>query len=263
MNENLPGRRRQRILERVRATGAVKVAELAAEFGVSDMTVRRDLNSLVKDGELHKVHGGALLQEGASALEPGFARKSALQLPEKAAIARAAARLVEPGMSVSLSSGTTTYALARELRTIAQLTVVTNSPRIADLLQDAPVAGQTVLLTGGLRTVSDALVGPLATAALKTLHVDRCFMGVHGLTEDDGLTTPNMLEAEVNRLMLERSDSRVVLADSTKWGVHGLYTIAPLDDVDILISDAGLPADAADALRKHLTETRLEQVNAP
>ncbi|WP_347038573.1 DeoR family transcriptional regulator [Glutamicibacter halophytocola] len=84
MSENLPGRRRQLILERVRAAGAAKVADLAAEFGVSDMTVRRDLNQLVKDGELHKVHGGAELQPGSSADEPGFHSKSALQLPEKA-----------------------------------------------------------------------------------------------------------------------------------------------------------------------------------
>ncbi len=260
MNENLPGQRRQRILERVRATGAVKVAELAAELGVSDMTVRRDLNLLVKAGELHKVHGGALLQEGASAEEPGFARKSALQLGEKAAIAQAAARLVEPGMSVALSSGTTTYALARELRTIPELTVVTNSPRIADLLHDAPASGQTVLLTGGLRTVSDALVGPLATAALKTLYVDRSFLGIHGFSGTDGLTTPNMLEVEVNQLLLERSDSAVVLADSTKWNLRGLYSIAPLDAVDILISDAGLPSEAVSTLAEHIKDLRLEQV---
>ena len=157
MSEILPGRRRQLILERVRAAGAAKVADLAQEFGVSDMTVRRDLNRLVKAGELNKVHGGAELQSGSSSDEPGFQSKSQLQLPEKAAIATAAAKLVEPGMSVSLTSGTTTFALARALRQIPRITVVTNSPRIADLLQDAPVEGQTVLLTGGMRTVSDAL----------------------------------------------------------------------------------------------------------
>ena len=258
MSENLPGRRRQMILERVRAAGAAKVADLAVEFGVSDMTVRRDLNQLVKDGELHKVHGGAELQPGSSADEPGFHSKSALQLPEKAAIAAAAAKMVEPGMSVSLTSGTTTFALARALRQIPRITVVTNSPRIADLLQDAPAEGQTVLLTGGLRTVSDALVGPLATAAISSLHVDRCFMGVHGFSIDDGLSTPNMMEVEVNRLFLERSNSRVLLADHSKWGTKGLYRIAELDAIDTLITDDGLlPADV-EAIAEHIKDLRLE-----
>lgn len=262
MGESLPLQRRQRILERVRASGSVKVAQLAEELGVSDMTVRRDLGRLVKDGELHKVHGGAQLQPSASAEEPGFARKSTLQLAEKAAIAGAAAQLVEPGMSISLSSGTTTYALARILRSVPDITVVTNSPRIADLLQDAPATGQQVLLTGGMRTVSDALVGPLATSALRSLHVDRCFLGVHGLGEVDGLSTPNMLEAEVNQLFLQRSDSRVVLADSSKWGVSGLFTIAPLQDIDILICDDGLPATAVEALSEYITDLRLERASA-
>lgn len=259
MSENLPGRRRQMILERVRAAGEAKVADLAAEFGVSDMTVRRDLNRLVKDGELHKVHGGAQLQPGSSAEEPGFQSKSQLQLAEKAAIAAAAASMVEPGMSVSLTSGTTTFALARALRQIPRITVVTNSPRIADLLQDAPAEGQTVLLTGGMRTVSDALVGPLATAAISSLHVDRCFMGVHGYSVEAGLTTPNMMEVEVNRLFLERSDSRVLLADHSKWGTRGLYSIADLEAIDTLITDNALPAENLNTIAEHIHDLRVEK----
>lgn len=259
MADGLPAVRRQKIVEQVRAAGAVRVSELAEELGVSDMTVRRDLNHLVKEGELHKVHGGARLQPGSSADEPGFRSKSELQLPEKAAIAAAAATLVEPGMSVSLTSGTTTFALARALRQIPEITVVTNSPRIADVLQDAPARDQTVLLTGGLRTVSDALVGPLATAALRSLHVDRCFMGVHGLSMSDGLTTPNMMEVEVNELFLQRSDSRVVLADSSKWGMRGLYSIAPLDSIDTLITDTGLADSDAELIARHVHDLRLEK----
>ena len=260
MSENFPTQRRRRILDRVRANGAVKVAQLAEEFGVSHMTVRRDLDRLVKDGELHKVHGGALLQESASAEEPGFQRKSTLQLPQKAAIARAAAQMVEPGMAISLTSGTTTYEVARLLRAVPDLTIVTNSPRIADLLQDAPAAGQTVQLTGGLRTVSDALVGPLATAALRTLHVDRCFMGVHGFSVQDGITTPNMLEVEVNRLFLERCDSRVVVAVSSKWCLAGLYSSAPWHEIDTLVSDDGLDETAVEELRQHIENLKIEKV---
>ena len=260
MSEMLPDRRRRKILDRVRAAGAVRVADLAAELGVSDMTVRRDLDRLARDGELQKVHGGAKLPAGSSAAEPGFMHKSELQLPEKATIAAAAESMVEPGMSVSLNSGTTTYALARALRRIPEITVVTNSPRIADALQDAPVTGQTVVLLGGVRTPSDALVGPLATAALRTLHVDVCFMGVHGISEREGLTTPNMMEAEINRLFLQRCDRSVVLADSTKWGLVGLYRIADLDEVDTVVMDDGLDPAAREILSQYVPDLRLEPV---
>ena len=260
MTEMLPDRRRREILDRVRASGAVRVADLVAELGVSDMTVRRDLDRLARDGELQKVHGGAKLSAGSSATEPGFANKSELQLPEKAAIAAAAEAMVAPGMSVSLNSGTTTFALARALRRVSGITVVTNSPRIADVLQDAPATGQTVVLLGGVRTPSDALVGPLATAALRTLHVDLAFLGVHGLSERDGLTTPNMMEAEINRLFLQRCDRSVVLADSTKWGLSGLYRIAGLEEVDTVVTDDGLAAADRETLSQHVPDLRLEPV---
>ncbi|GAA1773846.1 DeoR/GlpR family DNA-binding transcription regulator [Kocuria aegyptia] len=260
MSDMLPDRRRREILDRVRAAGAVRVADLAEELGVSDMTVRRDLDRLARDGELQKVHGGAKLPAGSSAAEPGFTRKSELQLPEKAAIAAAAQAMVAPGMSVALNSGTTTFALARTLRHVPDITVVTNSPRIADVLQDAPAPGQTVVLTGGVRTPSDALVGPLATAALRTLHVDLCFLGVHGVSDRDGLTTPNMMEAEVNRLFLARCDRSVALADSTKWGLTGLHRIAGLDEVDTVVTDDGLDAAGRTALSRSVPDLRLEPV---
>lgn len=260
MPELLPDRRRREILDRVRAAGTVRVAELAKELEVSDMTVRRDLERLARDGELRKVHGGATLPSDSSAAEPGFARKSGLQLPEKAAIAAAAEAMVQPGMSVSLNSGTTTHALARTLRRVPDITVVTNSPRIAEVLTDASAAGQTVVLLGGVRTPSDALVGPLTTAALRTLHVDLCFLGVHGLSERNGLTTPNMMEAEVNRLFLDRCDRCVVLADSTKWGLAGLHRIAGLDEVDAVVMDDGLDARARDTLSQCIPDLRLEPV---
>ncbi|MFI7481736.1 DeoR/GlpR family DNA-binding transcription regulator [Kocuria sp. M1R5S2] len=258
MSEMLPDRRRREILDRVRAAGAVRVADLVAELGVSDMTVRRDLDRLARDRELQKVHGGAKLPAGSSAAEPGFTHKSELQLPEKAAIAAAAAAMVEPGMSVSLNSGTTTCALARALRRIRDITVVTNSPRIADVLHDAPATGQAVVSLGGVRTPSDALVGPLATAALRTLHLDLCFMGVHGISEREGLTTPNMMEAEVNRLFLDRCDRSVVLADSTKWGLAGLYRIAGLDEVDAVVMDDGVDGPARETLNPSVPDLRLE-----
>ncbi len=138
---------------------------------------------------------------------------------QKKAIAQAAAQLVEPGAAIALSAGTTTYELARAVRSVPDLTVVTNSVPVAELLHESGTPGQTVVLTGGVRTPSDALVGPVAVAALRTLHVDPLFLGVHGIDERAGLTTPNLVEAETNQALVQTARQVCVLADHTKWGV--------------------------------------------
>lgn len=242
------------ILERIRGEGAVKVAELVRDLGVSDMTVRRDLEVLHLRGLLEKVHGGATALPGNALFEPGFAAKSTLQEPEKTAIAAAAVRLLEPGNAIGLSAGTTTHALARRLIEIPGLTVVTNSVPVAEVLHRAGRRDQTIILTGGVRTPSDALVGPFAVAALRTVHLDFVFMGVHGMEVKTGFTTPNLLEAETDRALVEAGRRLVVLADHTKWGVVGISSIARLDQADVLISDTGLPTDVQLELESQVHE---------
>ncbi len=250
----LARQRQTYILGRVREDGAVRVAELARDLGVSDMTVRRDLELLHQQGLLEKVHGGATATSGSSLFEPGFVVKSELQLAEKDAIAAAAADLVMTGMAIALSAGTTTYALARRLTEIEGLTVVTNSVPVADVLYRMGRPDQTIIVTGGVRTPSDALVGPFAVSALRTIHVDLVFMGVHGMDPHSGFTTPNLLEAETNRALVEAGRRLIVLADHTKWGVVGISSIGRLDQADVLITDAGLGEDAAAALRREVRE---------
>ena len=157
----LARQRQALILDRVRETGAVRVADLARELEVSDMTVRRDLEILHDHGLLEKVHGGATAISGLASYEPGFVAKSALQQVEKGAIATEAARLVEPGMAIAISAGTTTHALAARVAEIPGVTVVTNSLRVAEVLYRSGRRDQTVILTGGVRTPSEALVGPV------------------------------------------------------------------------------------------------------
>lgn len=151
-------------------------------------------------GVIEKVHGGAVPVVEASTHEPGFEVKSALELSAKEDIARTAAAMAQPGSAIALSGGTTTYALARHLLDVPDLTVVTNSVRVADVFHDAqrPVAGRgarpgtaTVVLTGGVRTPSDSLVGPVADRAIDSLHFDLLFLGVHGISAEAGLSTPN------------------------------------------------------------------------
>jgi DeoR/GlpR family transcriptional regulator of sugar metabolism len=250
----LARQRQAYILERVRTDGAVRVSDLVRELGVSDMTIRRDLERLHAQGLIEKVHGGATALAGSAQFEPSFAAKSALQQHEKAAIADAAVGYVEPGTAIGISAGTTTYAIARRLVDIPGLTVVTNSPRAADVLHEGGRSDQTIILTGGVRTPSDALVGPFAVSALRSVHLDLVLLGVHGMDEHSGFTSPNLLEAETDRTLVEAGRRLIVVADHTKWGVVGLSSIARLDQADVLITDDHLDATAREILAAHVGE---------
>ncbi|MEU0250385.1 DeoR/GlpR family DNA-binding transcription regulator [Streptomyces sp. NPDC006235] len=261
MSENqnlLAEQRRSLILDEVRRRGGVRVNELTRKLGVSDMTVRRDLDALARQGMLEKVHGGAVPVVEASTHEPGFEAKSGLELTAKEDIARAAAKLVAPGAAIALSGGTTTYALAQQLLDVPDLTVVTNSVRVADVFHAAqrtsgPRQGAaTVVLTGGVRTPSDSLVGPVADQAIAALHFDLLFLGVHGISVEAGLSTPNLAEAETNRRLVQSARRVVVVADHTKWGKVGLSSFASLERIDTLVTDSGLPDEARGVVVEHL-----------
>ena len=240
----LAQQRQELIVREVRLHGAARVAELADLLGVSEMTIRRDLDALDEAGLVLKVHGGATALIHHTSNEPGFIAKSLRNTSEKAAIARSAAAMVEPGSAIGISAGTTTWRLAADLVEVADLTVVTNSIRVSDVFNSRARADRTVILTGGVRTPSDALVGPIATTALERLRVDMLFIGVHGMSDRAGFSTPNMLEAETNRSFFASADRRVVLADHTKWGITGLSTFAELAEADVLVTDDDLGPEA-------------------
>jgi DeoR/GlpR family transcriptional regulator of sugar metabolism len=244
--------RHKLIVEELRRRGAVRVSDLTRLLSVSEMTVRRDLDALAGAGLLEKVHGGAALAGRLSAEEPGFEAKAERQLVEKEAIARQAAKLVEPGQAIGLTAGTTTWRLAHHLTRMPELTIVTNSIQVSNVFHLERRPDQTVVLIGGVRTPSDALVGPIAVSTIRSLHLDTLFMGVHGVTVDAGLTTPNLLEAETDRALFEVSSRRVVVADHTKWGIRGLSRIAGLDEVDVFVTDSGLDSDARAGLSERV-----------
>lgn len=258
----LAKQRQARILAEIQEHGWARVTDLTALLGVSDMTVRRDLDRLASAGSVHKVHGGAVLNNGGTAAdEPGFEAKSALELPAKNAIAAAAATLIRPGSAIAVSAGTTTWGLAHLVSDIPGLTILTNSTTVADVIANSGRAhDQTVILTGGVRTPSAALVGPVADQAIHTLHVDQLFLGVHGMDPQFGFTTPNLAEAETNRAMIASADQVVVCADSTKWGSIGLASFAPLSSADVVITDSGLPAEARAVLADTVRSLRLVDV---
>ncbi|MBA2740087.1 MAG: DeoR/GlpR transcriptional regulator [Nocardioidaceae bacterium] len=253
----LAQQRQTMILEVVRENGAARVADLVAQFGVSDMTIRRDLDVLARRGWLDKVHGGATMPLAGSTDEPGFAEKSLRELAEKQGIAHTAAALVRPGQAVGLSAGTTTWTLAQALLDVAGLTVVTNSPPVAEVFHTAGRSDQTVVLTGGVRTPSDALVGPVAVGSLASINLDTVFLGTHGMEVRSGFSAPNFLEADTNRALIRAARRLVVVADHTKWGVVGIATVAPLEQADVLVSDPQLSREARTRLAEHVGEVLL------
>jgi len=249
------------ITTQLRLHGAVRVGDLAALLDVSEMTVRRDLDVLSELGVLDKVHGGATLRDDRSAFEPGFDTKSRRNLEEKLAIGRAAAALVRAGTSIGLTAGTTTYHMAMSLLDVVDLTVVTNCIHIAEYLHQFPLGDRTVLLVGGTRTPSDALVGPTAVQILSQLQLDLVFMGVHGMSAK-GFTTPNLAEAETNRAFANTTNDVVVLADHSKWNLNGLCTIMPLSSAAMIISDSSLRSDARGILNRECKSVRIVETNS-
>lgn len=254
--------RRRIILEAAVAHGSVRVIDLAADLGVSEMTIRRDLDRLADAGELAKVHGGAVLPSAGQrrGVEPRSAQKAVRDTAEKRAIAAAAVGLVEDGMTVAVGAGTTTLELARLLRGRG-VSVVTNSISIFHVLTDPddadtdPTGSSAVQLTGGQRTPSDALVGPVANAMLERVRCDLAFLGCHGIDPTAGFTTPNIGEAETNRRLIGSARSTVLLADHTKYGEIGAHLFARFSEVDGLVTDDGLGPDAQDALADALPLT--------
>ena len=138
-----------------------------------------------------------------------------------------------------------------------------NTVRVAEDCHHAGREPTSVLLTGGMRTPSDALVGPVAITPLRSLHVDAVFMGVHGMDERAGFSTPNLLEAETNQAMVRSGRRLIVVTDSTKWGIVGLSTMAELSEADVVITDSALPAHAIGVLSDRVPELILVDSSAP
>ena len=243
----LARQRQEVILDEVRTTGGVRVSELVERLGVSDMTIRRDIEALAERGLVTRVHGGATAA-GSSVDEPGFAAKSTLHTAAKQAIARPPCSCWSRARRWRCPRAPPRTRWRPRWSGIPRLTVVTNSLRVAEVLYEAGGDDMIVVLTGGERTPSDALVGPLSVAALRRLHVDWLLMGVHGMDAEAGFTTPNLAEAETNRALVASARRVAVVADNSKWGVVGLSTIATFSEVDVVVSDGGLQPDARQIL---------------
>lgn len=233
--------RQSKILEMILETGEVTVNRLAKRFNVSEMTIRRDLVCLERQGELIRTHGGAVVSK-SGAIEFEFHRKGRQFAREKQAIAREAVKLVQPGMTVTLDTGTTTLEVAKALTGIHPLTVLTSSLAIASALY-AFNRIELVLLGGTARKGSPDLTGWLTEENLKRFRVNLAFVGSDSVSPE-GLFTTDMNVARVSQAMIAGADLTILVVDRSKFEKTSFVRFALWNEIDCTIVDSGLSAKA-------------------
>ena len=237
--------RQDRVKQLLASQGSVSVKQIADQLGVSDMTVRRDLEELSQLGELVRVHGGAMstpAHKGAMlSREYSHAEKRSLHAAEKLEAARTAASLIRDGSTVFLGTGTTIEQMV-PLLPACRLRIITNSLSVFNLLEGRE--DYDLCLIGGLyRGSTAAFVGPIAEEAIENLGVDTAFIGANGVM-DGSVSTSNMEEGRVQQLAYGRADERYLVADSSKVGRRDFYTFYRLEDLDGMVCEPGIDAGA-------------------
>ena len=239
--------RQEYILRQLQEAASVTIEDLCSTLGASLATIRRDLDDLENRSLLRRTRGGAV-PIGPLFYEPfrhdtSFQDKVSSFAEEKRRIARAAAELVQPGETVALSGGTTTTEVARSLKTLTGISIITNTVNVAMELSNQK--GIDVIVTGGhLRGNWFTLVGPLASTSTEMLFADTMFIGVDGIEAKQGLTCTNPAEAEVLRKLVSHSKRKVVVTDHSKIGVVSKWLLCPATEIDTLITDTGATDEA-------------------
>jgi DeoR/GlpR family transcriptional regulator of sugar metabolism len=248
-NRLLAEERRREILDVLGQNGRVTVEEVVRRFGISAVTARGDLDALSESGALVRSHGGGIKPLAAAPEHPLKVREG-MHHEEKVRIAQAAAQLVKPLQTIILCTGSTSAALASEIRRNSpdNVTVITCALNIAQRIAEMPNVS-LIMLGGFLRHPSTAFVGPHAEQMMHSLHADHCFMSTVGLNVDVGLTTLDIMEAQLNRRMIESSAEVTVLADSSKFGHRSLSLICDFRAVHRVITDAAAPPEDIAVLR--------------
>jgi DeoR/GlpR family transcriptional regulator of sugar metabolism len=250
--------RQDHIARLVEEHGRARVADLAARFAVSGVTIRKDLLALESSQRLVRTHGGAIAVD-RSRSEVSFDIRERLQADEKARIGAAGAELVRDGESIVMDASTTALSVARHLkaqRPWSQLTVITNGLRIAFELAGQP--GITVLMLGGrVRWEALSVVGHLGDGLFDRINVQKAFLGAAGFTVESGLADATDEEAQIKRAMVGAAREVIAIVDHTKWELSAFATFCPTDRIDLVLSDGGAPAAMVDDLRRRGIDVRL------
>ena len=244
--------RRRLILELLEEQGSVTVTDLCERFTVSDMTIRRDLRDLGKKGLVRRIHGGAVsnLSRG---YEPPYQLRVGQQIDEKRAIGMKAAEFIGDGDIIGLDFGSTTLEIVKFLEEKRDLTIVTASLLIAnEIIGNLSLSVNIrLILTGGVvRTREMSMQGNYAEEAFKEFHVDKAFIGVGGLSLNDGLTDYNVEDAQIKRALINSSKHSIVVLDHTKLERTKFASIVPLSRIDAIITDSHAPQDVVKDLRE-------------
>lgn len=243
----IPADRLQNVLSSVRERGSVPIRDLAAQFHVSESTIRRDLDGLAARGLVRRTHGGAMALQGKSMLERVYDEKMGLQLEEKRRIAAAAARSVSPGDVIFLDSGTTAYQLALCLAEKKGLTVITHDLCLAANVEFDPTT--TVVLTGGLKRANQrVLIGGMVEDFISRLRVDLAFLTADAVSADFGVSNTGFFEVGIKQNIVRAGKRVVLLADHTKFGEAAPVQVCPLSQIDWIITDRGLPREVRERL---------------
>lgn len=232
----LPAERRRQISRLLREQGSISVADLEAEFGISPMTARRDLDELESQGVARRTHGGAMYP-GLSSHEDSFSKRMEIAVEAKKRLAAAALELIEPGVAIFIDGSTTAFVAARQIvRENFPCTLLTNSVPLMTLITevDAPQV-ELVGIGGTLRKLTASFVGPQAVHSINSHFADHAIFSVRGVSESY-LTDPDPLEAEVKRSMIHRARNVLLLVDATKFARPALSQITTIDDVDVMLA---------------------------
>jgi len=247
----LVNERRNKILEHIAEFGAIQIQDICGMFGISDMTARRDLNDLDRKGLLRRIHGGAVANLGRS-YEPPFQTRSSKNERKKKAIGQKAAELIYDGDSVSLDVGTTTLEVARQLEDKTNLTIVTNCLQIANLLVGTlslEVSSRLIITGGIVRPRELSMVGSIPQGVYTNFHTDKAFIGIGGISLENGLTEYNIEDSEIKKVLLQNSLHKIIVADSSKFEVTTFNSVSPLEAVDTIVTDAEAPQEMIEAIR--------------
>ena len=248
MREMIPAQRRVRIVELLKERGAVRVSSLSDDLRVSEMTIRRDLERLETDGLLSRTHGGAILKRHM-AEEPQYFENVATHAEEKERIARAAAAMIQPGETVFLSSGTTAARVLRHVSPELEARVVTHN--VGALAEAQGLRLELILLGGRFRSRSNVVEGAAAVEFVSRFHAGRMLIGVDGFDLREGLTTPSLDIAGIEREMIAHTRGDVtVLVDRSKIGVVADVVICGLDQVDVVMVDDGVDDGVREEMRR-------------
>jgi DeoR/GlpR family transcriptional regulator of sugar metabolism len=239
--------RRQEIIRQVDLSGRVSVAELSQQLGVSEVTIRADLQALAERNLVIRTHGGAIPAAGMNELALALRRQR--QVQEKSRIGQAGAALVSGGDAIFLDSSSTALAIVQYLKQHRHLTIISNSLAIAQEMQDTPSV-RVVMVGGVLQRETASLVGTGGLEMLRKFNIQKGFFGAHGLNLPEGLTDVSADEAEVKRGLVEMCRQTVAVLDATKWGRIGLASFARPEQIDTVITDADAPAELVEAARE-------------